>query len=152
MAGPTRFDPATLSRLERVRDVRLETAALDGSRRHRTIIWIVTAADEAFIRSVRGAKGRWYREVLAEPEVILHVESEAIPGIAVPATDAESIQRVSDAFSAKYGWLSRGSTASMLRPHARDDPARGAARLGGDVPPFDFQAGAACSSIGAVAG
>lgn len=114
MATAGGFDPATLERLERVREVRIETTALDGSTRHRTIIWIVTAGDEAFIRSVRGARGRWYREVRAQPEAILHVQGEAIAVTLVSATDPDSIQRVSDAFSSKYGRRSRASTASML--------------------------------------
>ena len=27
------------------------------------VIWVVVAEDEVFVRSVRGAKGRWYRDL-----------------------------------------------------------------------------------------
>jgi len=119
-----RFDAATLELLDRVREVKVETRSLDGTKTHRTIIWIVTAADEVFIRSVRGTAGRWYREARERPDIVLLVEGASIPVSVVLAADQDSIQKVSDAFTAKYGRRSPGSTASMLRPHTLETTIR----------------------------
>lgn len=116
-AMPARFDAATLAMLDLVREVQVETTSLEESETHRTIIWIVTAGDQAFIRSERGEAGRWYREARRRPEVVLHAEGAPIPVNLVMADDPDSIQRVNEALTIKYGRRSPGSTASMLRPH-----------------------------------
>jgi hypothetical protein len=118
------FDPAALERLDRVREVRIQTTSIDGARTHRTIIWIVTAAEQVFIRSVRGTAGRWYREALRRPDVLVHAEGVELPVTAVPANDQGTIQLVSDAFKAKYGKRAPGSTASMLQPHTLETTIR----------------------------
>lgn len=87
--------------LGRVREVEVETTSLDGAQTHRTTIWIVTSGDQAFIRSERGDAGRWYREARRRPQVILHAEGASIPVSLVLADNPESIQRASDAFTAK---------------------------------------------------
>lgn len=124
MPAQPRFDAATLELLGRAREVRIETASIDRSRTHRTIIWIVTARDEVFVRSVNGATARWYREAIGRPDVVLHADGAAIPATAVHANDSDSIQRVSDAFRAKYGKQSPGSTESMVRPHTLETTIR----------------------------
>jgi hypothetical protein len=126
---PHRFDAATLEALDRVDEIRIETTSLDGSTTHRTIIWVVTADNQVFIRSVRGTAGRWFREARQHPEVIIHAAGRAIPATAVLAADETSIQKVSEAYTEKYGRRSRASTASMLQPKTlettmRLDPAR----------------------------
>ena len=68
--------------------------------------------------------GRWYREVRAQPDSTLHVESDAIPVTVVLAADPESIQKVSDALTAKYGRRAAGSTAAMLAPHTLETTLR----------------------------
>lgn len=119
-----RFDATMLETLGRVREVTLETTALDGVKPHQTIIWIVVAGDDAFIRSERGEAGRWYREARAEPEIILHAGGSAIPVTAVLANDADTIEQVSEAFRQKYGKRSPGSTAAMLEPHTLETTLR----------------------------
>jgi hypothetical protein len=111
------FDPSALEMLGRVREVRIETMSLDGARTHGTIVWVVTAGDQAYVRSVNGVGARWYREALGHPDVVLHVEGDDVPVTAVPANDPDSIQRVSDAFRAKYGKRSPASTEMMVQPH-----------------------------------
>lgn len=124
MPTSPRFDGAILEMLGRVREVRIETTSLDGATNHRTIVWIVTAGDEVFIRSVHGTTARWYREARRRPDAILHADGAAIPVALALAADPHSIQRVSDAFTAKYGGRSPGSTASMLRPHTLETTLR----------------------------
>jgi hypothetical protein len=119
-----RFDAATLAMLGRVREIDLETTSLDGTQTHRTTIWVVTVGDQVFVRSERGTAGRWYREARQAPDLILHAGDEAIPVSAVLAADPDSVQRVSDAFTARYGRRSAASTAAMIRPHTLETTLR----------------------------
>jgi hypothetical protein len=74
----------------------------------------VVDGDDVFIRSVRGPRGRWYRELKASGEGALIVGRERIPVRAVQADDHESIERASRALREKY--RPGGSLQSMLRP------------------------------------
>lgn len=121
---PPRFDPDTIATLARIREIDLETTSLDGTKTHRTTIWIVTIGDQAFIRSERGTAGRWYREARQTPDVIVHAGDAAISVTAVPAADPDSIRQVSDAFTDKYGRRSAASTAAMLEPHTLETTLR----------------------------
>ncbi|HYM52773.1 MAG TPA: nitroreductase/quinone reductase family protein [Candidatus Dormibacteraeota bacterium] len=105
-----RFSPADLALLRDVREVRIVT----GSAQHRTVIWVVVDdQDRVLVRSVRGPRGRWYREALAEPHVALEVGARAMPVLAQLANDPERIEATSQALRTKYG-RSRGSLAAML--------------------------------------
>jgi hypothetical protein len=121
---PPRFDAPTLEMFGRVREVEIETTSLDGEQRHRTIVWIVVVGDEAYVRSEYADSGRWYREARSEPEIILHAEGSAIPVTAVLANDAETVEAVSDAYRAKYGERSPGSTDAMAAPHTLEHTLR----------------------------
>lgn len=126
------MDAGTLPLLRRVREVRIETTTLDGSKTRRVIIWVVVVGDQAFVRSYLGERGVWYREALRRPDVVLHADGETIEAKAVLADDAATIDAVSNAFREKYGKRSPGSTEMMVQPHTlattlRLDP-RGDAR------------------------
>jgi hypothetical protein len=110
------FDPDILRLLDDTQEVRIETRRDGDSPEHRTIIWVVVVEDEVFVRSVRGAKGRWYREISSNPEGALHVEEDRIPVRAAPATDEATVDAVSAAFRSKYQQSSPASTEAMVRP------------------------------------
>jgi hypothetical protein len=110
------FDTETLRLLDETREVKIETRRDSEAPEHRTIIWVVVVDGEVFVRSVRGPKGRWYREISTNPEGALHVGDERISVRATPAADDMSVNAVSDAIRSKYGRTSPGSTASMVRP------------------------------------
>ena len=110
------FDPETLRLLEETREVRIETRRDEDAPAHRTIIWVVAVDGDVFVRSVRGEKGRWYREVSANPSAALHVGDRRIPVRAVPVADEPTVGAVSEAYRSKYGRTSPGSTRAMLRP------------------------------------
>src|SRR5438105_4641571 len=55
-----KFDSETLRELHDMREVAIRTEKHPGTS---VIIWVVVADDEAFVRSVRGSKGRWYRDL-----------------------------------------------------------------------------------------
>lgn len=109
------FDADELAALRTVRTVVIETSARTGSPVHRTPIWVgVDEANRVFVRSVRGAAGRWYRELVANPDGALDVAGRRIRFRAERAADAERIEACSRAIAAKYA-SSRGSVASMLQ-------------------------------------
>jgi hypothetical protein len=98
--------------LDEVKTVVIETRS--GERAIGTIIWVVVDDGVVFVRSVRGESGKWYQRALADPEVTLRVGDDRLRFRAVPAGDAESVERVSHALRRKY--QPGGSLDSMLRP------------------------------------
>jgi hypothetical protein len=89
--------------LESVEEVDIETSRGAGAPVHRTTIWVVTGDGDVYVRSLKGEDGRWYRELMANPEVAaLHVEGDAIPVRAVAAADPESVASATGGFRRKY--------------------------------------------------
>jgi hypothetical protein len=107
------FAADVAARLRKANTVTIETSAGPGAPVHRTIIWIV--ADESgrvFVRSVRGHRGRWYRELVANPSGALFVGGHRIPVRAASADEA-GIEACSRLLREKHA-TSRASLASML--------------------------------------
>jgi len=78
------------------------------------IIWIVVAADgEVYVRSVKGERGRWYRDLRSDGRATLLVNRRNLPVHAVAATDEHSVERASQEFRTKY--RSSSYVGSMLR-------------------------------------
>ena len=95
--------------------VSIETSRDVDAPENRTIIWAVVVGDEVFVRSVRGRKGRWYQRISAHPEGALLVGDTRIAVRAAPATDAVTIDAVSEAFRSKYQAAWPGPTAGIVR-------------------------------------
>ena len=108
-------DGEDLDALGRTDEVHIETRRDASSPGHETVIWAVVVDGGAFVRSVRGGKGRWYREATFNPDVTLRVDGRRVPARAVPETDARMIDRVSEVIREKYGASYPGPTAAMLR-------------------------------------
>ena len=107
------FEESDLAAIGTAEEVRIETRSAAGET-HRTMIWIVERDGEVYVRSVRGPRGRWYREALANPAIAIHVDGRRIAANALPATDPASIGACSEALRAKY--RADSSLASMLEP------------------------------------
>jgi hypothetical protein len=90
-------------RLESVEEVDIETSRGAAAPAHRTTIWVVVGDGEVFVRSLNGEDGRWYRELMANPDAVLHVEGDAIPVRATAAADQGSVARATEGFRSKYG-------------------------------------------------
>jgi hypothetical protein len=56
------FDVDTLHELRELQEVAIQTEKHPETA---VVIWVVVADDEVFVRSVRGPKGRWYRDLAA---------------------------------------------------------------------------------------
>ena len=109
------FAEDDLALIRAAEEIEIETQAPDGPAR-RTIIWIMVEGDDTFVRSVMGARGRWFREATANPAVAVHVDGRRIAATAIPADDPDSIDRINRALAAKYTGIE--GYDSMLEPDA----------------------------------
>ena len=109
-----RFDDETLSLIEAIDEVDIETQ-LPGGPQHRTTIWVMVDGTDVYVRSVRGPRGRWYREITANPESALHVNGRRIRVRAEPANDERSIEACTAALRRKYTGVP--GFEPMLREH-----------------------------------
>lgn len=96
-------------------EVDIETRRDAKSPVHRTTIWIVPTKDGVYVRSVRGPKGRWYQEAIANPNVAVHVGRQKAAARAEHERNPAVIKEVSDAYLAKYGERWPSETKPMLR-------------------------------------
>jgi hypothetical protein len=109
------FEAGQLEEMRAARTIRIETSRGPDSPVHETIIWVVVDEDDrVFVRSEYGERGRWFRELLANPAGAVHVGSTRIPVRAERAADPDRVAACSRGLSAKYR-TSRGSLAMMLR-------------------------------------
>jgi hypothetical protein len=98
----TEFDEEVIQLLAKIDEVEVETRAGPDAPAHRVTIWVVVDGNAAYVRSVRGARGRWYREATAYPEAVLHAGARKIQVHIQSISDVATIARVSDAFLRKY--------------------------------------------------
>jgi hypothetical protein len=98
--------------IDSAREVDIETRRDDDAPAHRTTIWAVVDGGDVFVRSLRGTRGRWYRELMANGDAVLYVDGDSFPVHAVQAADADSIERTNEGYRRKY--QSSRSLDSML--------------------------------------
>jgi hypothetical protein len=120
-AAPMRFAPDELALLADTEEIEIETAR-PGGPSHRTIIWVVVDGDDVFIRSVKGAPARWYREATADPSVTIHAGGRALPALVEAATDPDSIRRTNEQLTRKYADIP--GFRPMLKPDIFDTTLR----------------------------
>ena len=94
-----KFDADTLRELCDIREVAIRTEKQPATA---VIIWVVVADEEVFVRSVRGSKGRWYRDLATGGSATLEFARRRLGVRALPAGDAGSIARASREFLRKY--------------------------------------------------
>src|SRR5438045_7869376 len=95
----TNFDADTLRELRDVQEVAIRTEKHPKSA---VVIWVVVADDEVFVRSWRGAKGRWYRDLAAGGPATLEFAGRRLAVRALPASDQAAVARASREFLKKY--------------------------------------------------
>lgn len=93
------FDAETLQSLRNQREVTIRTAAHPKSA---VIIWVVVADGDVFVRSVYGARGRWYRDLAAGGPATLEFGDRRLAVEAVPEIEPAALRRVSDEYLRKY--------------------------------------------------
>ena len=83
----TNFDADTLRELRDVQEVAIRTEKHPKSA---VVIWVVVADDEVFVRSWRGAKGRWYRDLAAGGPATLEFAGRRLAVQAIPGERSRS--------------------------------------------------------------
>ncbi|MBS0220120.1 MAG: DUF2255 family protein [Proteobacteria bacterium] len=108
----TQFPADTLKAVHDQQEVAIRTGSHPANA---VTIWAVVSDDEVFVRSVRGPKGRWYRDLAKGGPAMLDVGGRQLAVQAVPATDPAAVDRASREYLRKY----RASpyAQSMVQPH-----------------------------------
>ncbi|HJU16668.1 MAG TPA: DUF2255 family protein [Stellaceae bacterium] len=94
-----KFDADTLRALRDTQEVAIRTEKHSDSA---VVIWVVTAEDDVFVRSVRGTKGRWYRDLAAGGSATVEWAGRRLAVQAIPESDPEAIARASREYPRKY--------------------------------------------------
>ena len=94
-----RFDAETLRQLRDAREIAIRT---DRHPKSAVVIWVAVAGEDVFVRSVKGAKGRWYRDLAAGGPATLEWAGRQQAVQAIPAQDEETIARASREYLQKY--------------------------------------------------
>ena len=113
-----KFDAQTLGELRDVQEVAIRTGKHPESA---VVIWVVVADDEVFVRSWRGAKGRWYRDLAASGPATLEFARPPVGGACAPSDRSRCGRpgqpRVPPEVSAEYPCAGDGALR-ILTDHA----------------------------------
>jgi hypothetical protein len=100
--------------LRDARTIRIETSAGPERPRHEATIWVVVDdRGRILVRSWRGERGRWFRELRSNPSGRLRVGDRWVHIRADLAADPERVEACSEGLREKYA-TARGSLAQML--------------------------------------
>lgn len=109
--GAPRFPDSLLGALRQRKEMTIITGPQNA--RRATVIWVVVdEVGRVLVRSVRGTRGRWYRDLVADPRGAIDVGDGEVLVTALPEADEELVRACSQALAAKYA--GNGSLASML--------------------------------------
>jgi hypothetical protein len=95
----TNFDADILRELRDLREVAIRTEKHPKSA---VVIWAVVVDEEVFVRSVRGGKGRWYRDLAAGGPATLEFAGRRVAAQAIPVSDPAAIAGASHEYLRKY--------------------------------------------------
>ncbi|ANS78985.1 hypothetical protein SGUI_1589 [Serinicoccus hydrothermalis] len=113
------WSPQDLDRIGGAEELELATRRDDGSLSTFTIMWVVRAGDDLYVRSARGPAGAWWRRALRHGEGVVRAgggerevtfEHLAAGNAAHPAIDA--------AYHAKYDRYGPRIVGSVVGPSA----------------------------------
>lgn len=116
------FPADVVERFDKEKTVEIETQSPAGTK-HSVPIWIMVVDGVPYVRSVRGPKGRWYRELLARGEGAVVAGGKRVPVKATHDSSPKAIEAVSGALRRKYP-RSGQSLESMLRADVLDTTVR----------------------------
>jgi hypothetical protein len=95
----TNFDADILRELRDLQEVAIRT---DKHPNTAVVIWVAVADEEVFVRSVRGIKGRWYRDLAAGGAARLEFAGRQVAVQAIPVSDPTAVARASQEYLRKY--------------------------------------------------
>lgn len=108
--------------LDEAKIVEIETRSNQGAV-HRVPIWVLVVDSVVYVASVRGKRGRWWRELLARGDGALIVRGYRIPVQPHQVRSPATRKAVSDGYARKYA-SSRASVAAMRRVEALETTLR----------------------------
>ncbi|BDZ64879.1 DUF2255 family protein [Agromyces mangrovi Wang et al. 2018] len=108
------WTPEELDSLDRTQEIRVAGRRKDGSLRPLTIVWAVVVDGALYVRSYKGADGKWYQGVLRTLAGAIDWTGTARD--VVYATDHAHDDEIDAAFFDKYG--DTGPTRAMVVPSA----------------------------------
>src|SRR5215813_7606076 len=97
----TNFDADILRELRELRDLQEVAIRTEKHPNTAVVIWVAVVDEEVFVRSVRGIKGRWYRDLAAGGAATLEFAGrQAVQ--AIPVSDPAAVARASQEYLRKY--------------------------------------------------
>ena len=105
------FDADTLRELRDAHEISIRTEKHPNTA---VVIWVVVVDDHVFVRSVYGAKGRWYRDLAAGGLATLEFSARRLEAQAIPEADPGAIERASREYLRKY--RSSPYAQAMVKP------------------------------------
>jgi hypothetical protein len=94
-----KFDEDTQRALRETKEIAIRTGKHPATS---VTIWVVVAGEHVFVRSVRGTKGRWYRDLAGGGPATLEVGGRQVKVQAIPAPDGAEVDRASREYLVKY--------------------------------------------------
>ncbi len=88
--------------LRALRDIHEVAIRTEKHPKSAVVIWVAVVDDEVFIRSWRGAVGRWYKDLAAGGPATLEFAGRSLAVQAIPASEPAAIARVSGEYLRKY--------------------------------------------------
>lgn len=107
----TTFDAETLRGVRDRHEVAIRTGRHPDSN---VVVWAVAVDSAVFVRSARGPKGRWYRDLAGGDTATLEAGSSRLAIQGTPVDDPATVEQVSGEYRRKYG--SSPYLQSVLRP------------------------------------
>src|SRR5258707_14331468 len=94
-----RFDRDTLRHLHDTQEIAIRT----GKHPDKPVTtWVAVAGDEVFVRSVRGPKGRWYKDLATGGPAELEFAGRRLPVQAIPAHDPAAVRQARREYPREY--------------------------------------------------
>jgi hypothetical protein len=99
---PARND-ALKDRLSRYREIEISVIGRNSGRTISIPVWFVLEDEKLYLLPVQGSDTQWYKNVLKNPSIRIHVRSAEAKLQTVPITDATGVASVVEKFRDKYG-------------------------------------------------
>jgi deazaflavin-dependent oxidoreductase (nitroreductase family) len=99
---PARND-ALKDRLSRYREIEISVIGRNSGRTISIPVWFVLEDEKLYLLPVQGSDTQWYKNVLKNPSIRIHVRGAEAKLQAFPITDATGVASVVKKFRDKYG-------------------------------------------------
>jgi len=90
------------SKLRELRDLQEVAIRTEKHPNTAVVIWVAVADEEVFVRSVRGTKGRWYRDLAAGGPATLEFAGRQLAVQAIAVSNPTAVARASQEYLQKY--------------------------------------------------